>query len=371
MNGDKSICYVTFKDAILKTGSYKRTCRYHRIQKQEFSGEKLFPKGFCPHAYRVAYPYCLSLLYDSKYPSKNSLKSERSVKVRCPVCENNVETDIGIRFFFPYIIRKLKVAAIRFLQFLNIPAEYPDKDVLLRISRVKGECHLEFKERQVFKINIKNRKELCPASFYNLYPALLKWATGPQEDRQEKETVHCPDPYGVFYYITGKGINCEDFFSIKAEVIEESGQCAVGHKKGDSFKIEDVLPNNFCPLAFYSIYPYYLTLIHSGMFEWIKKGENVKVQCPKADGIIMEVKKKRMDNPGDSAVKVKVVEVIRDCPRGHEAGSTFDFDSRQQKLCFKAMAGLIPFKVDNRENKVYSCPGTDPINENYRVFKVE
>ena len=176
------ICGVSFSELKLKTGHYKRTCRYHRKPDQEFKGNHLYPQGCCPHLYLAVYPYALSLLYDAEYMQSDG-KADRKITTCCPSVINNVTVAVGIKWAFPYIVRRLKKAAIRTLQFLKIPAEYPDKNVLLRVIEVNGNCPLYIKKNDVFKFNLHNRQELCPASFYNLYPALLKCATGPKSNK--------------------------------------------------------------------------------------------------------------------------------------------------------------------------------------------
>lgn len=369
MTSIDSLCNMTFRTCSLKTGPHERNCRYHKMQGQEFSGDDLCPKGFCPHAFRIAYPYCLSLLYDSTYPSQSEPHPTRSIRIACPSSDQSVELTIGVRYTFPSMIRKLKNAAIRTLQFIGINGEYPDRDIILEVSRVTKTCPRGLTEGQSFLFNIWNRQELCPASFYSLYPILLKHVSlEPQSTYREDSLVHCPDPFGVYYHHrTGyNSWDCKDFLSRKADVIEERGKCPFGHREGDSFRLEDSVPQGFCLLAFYSIFPYYLTLIHSGRFEWVRRGEHVKVQCPKTDGVVMEIELVRQDALGQGTVRVTVINNKGSCPKGHNRGDSFEFDSQSQPFCFHAMAGLIPFNTNNRE--IYSCSGCD--STNHLLFKL-
>ena len=116
-----------------------------------------------------------------------------------------------------------------------------------------------------------------------------------------------------------------------------SGNMAVG--------IDESLPNGLCPLAFYSAFPYYLTLVHGGNFVWIKKGNPVKVQCPKADGVEMAIRLVRQGALGDGTVRLEVINIKGPCPRGHKIGDVFDLDSQKQSLPFRTIAALIPFKA--------------------------
>jgi uncharacterized repeat protein (TIGR04076 family) len=319
---------------------------------------------------RVAYPYCLSLLYDAASPTPCGSHSPLSLTVTCPSFHNNVEITITVQYTLPSVVRKLKRAAIRTFQFVGIDGEFPDKRITLEVSRVADRCPQGLKEGQTFQFNIWNRKELCPASFYALYPLLMKEMGMPPECAHSgKSTVHCPDPFGVSYRYEapGRSWDCRDYFSRKAEVIDGTGKCPLGHKRGDSFRIEDMLPGEFCPLAFYSIFPYYLTLIHSGRFEWVRIGEHVKVQCPKADGVEMEIALVRQMGLGQGVVHVRVINNLGACPKGYTHGDMFEFDSQNQPFCLHAIAGLIPFTTNETSQRTYtcSCP-TD-----YLVFQVE
>jgi uncharacterized repeat protein (TIGR04076 family) len=358
MNNDDSLCRITFKNFALKTAPHIRKCRYHRIQGQEFSGDDFLPRGFCPHALRIAYPYCLSLLCDATYPTGHELNQTPSLQVTCPSCQNRVDLTITIQYTLPSMVRKLKRAAIRTLQFMGIDGEFPDKRIILEVSRVTNRCPRGLKEGQSFLFNIWNRRELCPASFYAVYPILMQQMAIPQEGTQGGEgLVHCPDPFGVYYRYgaAGRGWDCRDYFSRKAEVVGGAGRCPLGHKRGDSFRIEGVLPSEFCPLAFYSIFPYYLTLIHSGRFEWVRRGEHVKVQCPKVAGVEMEIELVRRVGLEGGVVRVRVINSNEACPKGYTRGDTFEFDSQNQPFCLHAIAGLIPFTTNGMSERTYTC----------------
>lgn len=368
MNSSDFPCTITFDRFALTTGTYKRSCRYHRKQGQSFRGEDLLPKGLCPHAYRVAYPYCLSLLCDARYPRANGPDPQRTVQVRCPASEHSVELTLTVRFTLSAPVRMLKRLAIRTLQAVGIGGEYPDKDVLLEVSRVSKGCPQGLKEGQVFLFNIWNRKELCPASFYALYPILIQQPGHGQALQAENCLLPCPDPAGVFYRCTTGPVNwnCEHL-SLSASVVEERGTCPSGHRAGNAFSIEKMLPEGFCPLAFYAVFPYYQTLIHGGSFEWVKKGERVQVQCPKADGVVMDVELIHQASPGEGLVRARVLHNRGPCPQGLRQGDTFDLDSLHQHFCFEAMAGLIPFAGNNAPGRRYACCGAS----NYLLFQVE
>ncbi len=330
-----SICEIFLPRSPVKTAPYKNNCRYHRRQGQSFEHTRLVPEGCCPHLYRAAYPYCLSLMYDARYPLEPSGEPARSVEIRCPSGDNYVAVDISVRYVFPWFIRKLKVIAIRLLHVFNIAGEYPDRDILLKVKKVHGTCPQGLTEGRLFVFNRKDREELCPASFYAMYPALIRQPRDPAA--VNSGDVQCPDSEGPHYSVEGR-IVCEDFFDIKTEVTEKSGKCSL-----------EKLPHKFCPLAFYSVFPYYLTLIHGGRFEWVKKGNRVRVQCPRVDGVVMDVELSKKRSSRDGIVRVGIAGVKGRCPRGHAPGDTFDLDAQAQGVCFAAMAVAVPFASGIRE----------------------
>jgi len=370
MDQSKNSCAVDFDAFKLKTGPFSRSCRYHRSQGACFDGCSLCPKKMCPHLYRVAYPYSLSLLYDGIYPAGNGSPSMRSVICKCPSCDTSVEINIHVAYTLPFLVRKLKKAAIQTLQFVGIDGEFPDRNIILKVNRVAGHCPRGLVKGQSFRFNLWDKKELCPASFFNIYPILMASAEKIAEtNNTNRGVVNCPDPFGVFYEYGPESTpwNCEDFFSCKVRVAGESGMCTLGHKQGDCFTLEEHLPDGLCPLAFYSAYPYYLTLIHEGIFEWVRKGDNVKVECPRADGIMMEIKLVKKRRLGNGEVHVSIIKNKGSCPKRYHEGDTFVFDTDRQTFCYNAMAVLIPFKVRAVNNASYACSGC----ADFRSFVVE
>ena len=215
-----TICGAGLQYCELSTAPFSRPCRYHKIQSQEFHGQNLYPSGFCPHLYKTAYPYGLALLYDG-------MISGQFARVRCPSSTDSVELNIRVRYSLSPVLRYLKRIAIRFLQLIGIDGEYPDRDIVLEVSRVNGECPRGLKEGQLFLLNVNNRAELCPASFYAAYPGFIKSSIKQETTTGKKNMVHCPDPFGVHYETTDDVADCKDFVSAKLEVVSEHGNCRV------------------------------------------------------------------------------------------------------------------------------------------------
>jgi uncharacterized repeat protein (TIGR04076 family) len=324
----------------------------------------------CPHAYMVAYPYALALLYDAKFPGaeytvtgKNALTPESSVIISCPCTDNRITLRIRIQYTFPLLLRLLKKAAIRTLQTLGIDAEYPDKNVILDVVSVNGQCPQGMQKGKSYLFNIKDRKELCPASFYGAYPLFLRAAARGGECGEI--SVHCPDPFGVQYGDEGKYSYCDSISTKDARVDSVTGVCPRQHEKDSTFELKG--PQGMCPLAFYAVFPYYLTLIHNGNFEWVRKGDSVKVQCPKPGGVAMEVEPVEIDSHGIGIVRARIFKLERSCPLGHALGDSFLLDSRNQTLCFHAAATVIPVSFSPISDVPQLCVGSN----NSVIFKVK
>lgn len=66
----------------------------------------------------------------------------------------------------------------------------------------------------------------------------------------------------------------------------------------------DILPENFCILAFHSVYPYMKTLFAGGWFNWVNYNEYVIVNCPAPEGIAMYVKPTNNNAAGNFQLEI-------------------------------------------------------------------
>lgn len=345
---------MNIHDTALKTGPFCRTCRYHRKQGQSFMSDQLFPRGFCPHAYRAIYPYALALLYNAQYPANG--KGVRKVRVRCPGGGRYIEMDISIEYLYPGVLRMLKNAAILFLHKVNIAAEYPDKNVIIEVCDVKGNCRFDVAKGLRFKFNLFNRAELCPASFYALYPVLV--SSCGRETGHPQASAHCPDPSGVFYNIENRSFSCEDFLKkIKNAVEEEPVECRDKENTEKKYRYDEQI----CPLAFYAAFPYYWTYVHAGKFDWVKKNERVSVQCVHPGGIIMEIELIRFDGLGDGAIKAEIIKTGNDCAYGYRKGDSFVLDSSKQRTRYELLINGIAVSAVFEKTNDLPRPGVGAV----------
>lgn len=304
MKQPDTICSIDFGSPALTTRPFTRTCRYHKKQGQIFSGSDLLPHGLCPHAYNAAYAHCLALLYGGSYEADENHPVYETM-IACPSSHNTVLMKISMSFTLPYLLRKLKNILVRLFLLLGIPAEYPDKKVIIETADVQGSCPRGQTPGKRFLFNIWNRNELCPASFYAAHPLLMAKILTARTDAPSKTALfHCPDPRGVSYAGTAFDMRCELFFDPA-----------------------DTNPSTMCPLARYAVFPYYHTLMHGGRFEWLKKNEPVSVQCPHPEGVIMHASISGNKKPGAGTVRVSIKNIIKNCPKGHTPGMFFEFNT--------------------------------------------
>jgi len=144
-----------------------------------------------------------------------------------------------------------------------------------------------------------------------------------------------------------------DEIKIKQLPVSEEHACAF-HKKnknGKNYESSEILPHNMCPWLYHTLYPYYLTLLHGGKFDWNERGD-VQVGCPAAEGIDLVVKKR--DNDGTIhpditkdmkyAVYADVVKVNGECPSNHKVGDRFVFPTvwKEKFLCSAGYNHVFP-----------------------------
>ncbi len=181
----KSPCDFCSKGEI-KVAERLKPCFYHWFDNQQYSSRKLSPQGFCQAAYHAVYPYCLTLLY------QNDRAKKRSFRIRCPSTTAGVLMEVSSRKISPPLL-----AIKKFLEktgkFLYRPTSMPNRLVRIKIIEV-NHCPKRYFAGQVFKFNVWNPSEICPASFAQIYP----WLLGKQKDLPF--LFSCPDNEAITYF---------------------------------------------------------------------------------------------------------------------------------------------------------------------------
>ena len=92
----------------------------------------------------------------------------------------------------------------------------------------------------------------------------------------------------------------------------------------------DIVPAGLCPIAYYSIIPYWVSFKENAWFRWRRSKNDVVCQCPKPEGVVFLVKK----TGSGKTVEVEA-EVVSSgdgsCPCRHRAGQVFQI--KNELLC--------------------------------------
>lgn len=175
----KNICQ-TCQRLTIDTLSLGKICKYHKRAGQSYSGQQII-NGFCPHAFFVAYPYCLSLLYNGTI---------QSFDLSCPV--GAVQFRVT-RINCWNLAAKISLQLVKRVSRSFLPLDIEDWHIQMEVRKV-GECPLKLARRNKYYFNIRQLDYLCPASFYTLYPFFInKNNTG--------LLLACPDHQGMIYKI--------------------------------------------------------------------------------------------------------------------------------------------------------------------------
>jgi len=81
-----------------------------------------------------------------------------------------------------------------------------------------------------------------------------------------------------------------DRIRLVASIVSQNGTCNAGHKVGDEFDVSGATPSGMCPFAFYTIFPFLVTLQYGGSFPWEEEPDKSSVACPDpANPVVFEL----------------------------------------------------------------------------------
>jgi len=145
----------------------KNNCKYHRGINEIYKTSELAPEGLCPHLYYIAYPYCLSLLYEADF---SKMKDKDFIHAQCSGCPCNEECQFEVRRI--PLTKEIERNGIK-----------KNKEIIITI--LKSTCW--YKAGEIFKFNQgDDLTRICPAAFYCMYPYLIK-------PIKEPIKIQCPD----------------------------------------------------------------------------------------------------------------------------------------------------------------------------------
>lgn len=183
MNQKDNFCSM-FQRISIKTKKLGKLCKYHKRAAQIYDSENII-KNFCPHAFYTAYPHCLALLYNGRF-------AKNKIYLHCP-CNDGIVFEAR-----HYPAWNIALSLIyKFLKWLtekiSFPLDIEDWHIKLTVVKNKGGCPQNYQVGQIYEFNIRRLEELCPASFYQLYPFFISG--------DNKKVLHCPDHQGMSYLI--------------------------------------------------------------------------------------------------------------------------------------------------------------------------
>jgi len=83
-------------------------------------------------------------------------------------------------------------------------------------------------------------------------------------------------------------------YKVSIKVISQKGTCALEHKVGDQWVVEDKTPEGICLGAFDALFPYLQVLMYGGAFPWEDDPDMTTAACPDATNpVVFELRRLR------------------------------------------------------------------------------
>lgn len=296
----------------------KKGCGYCRSGKERYGAKGLTPDGMCSAAFYSAYPYALAMIYDARlaggaYPAP--------LRVACPAAEDPVILELRPRFRRLKFLRNLAERALRALGF---PKDAIDKDIVMEVVESSGKCAL-VKGRTVI-LKVPDIADLCPASFFSLYPQLSAGIPGP---------FICPDPASdIAYTVAGQGTGtaagcCRLTVDSSRFSLSSHGArgCPLSRPGQGAVPVDRLIPAGVCPALFAIAVPYLLTFQGGGYFKWRKDKFSVQAQCAHGKGpVAFEI---RVTDKSRTRFEISIQNAGSGCVYAHRAGQVFAVEPEQ------------------------------------------
>ena len=83
-------------------------------------------------------------------------------------------------------------------------------------------------------------------------------------------------------------------YEVLVRVVSQKGTCALGHKVGDEWVIEEKTPEGICSAAYNTLYPDIRVLMFGGALPWETDPDVATLACPDADNpVVFELRRLR------------------------------------------------------------------------------
>lgn len=130
---------------------------------------------------------------------------------------------------------------------------------------------------------------------------------------------------------------------------------------GDGFFLNSLKPDNLCPFAAHSLYPYFFGLKRGSWFRWSRSKDEVITQCPNPSACVAF----RVKRAKDGEISATVIALKGKCLAGHQEGEIFKLAESEknglpQKNCCDLNSAPLLVRVvsHSRACRYYKKPGT-------------
>lgn len=134
---------------------------------------------------------------------------------------------------------------------------------------------------------------------------------------------------------------CVDYSCLRIKVVDQKGSCPKGMSSGDTFKLDNLVPQGMCLAAFHSAIPYYITLANGGHFGWLKDRNAVVFQCPNPEAAV--AMKLSIQKAKDNQLLIEVIKTRGTCPQEMSPFKMFTLSKDNNLFCPKAIDALFPY----------------------------
>ncbi len=329
---------------LVATRGFSKKCGYCRRAGKKYDRQGLTPGGFCVDAMNAIYPFFLALLYDAQF--LQGAPVPEGLLVRCPNASS--PTLIGLSFKYKKLRPLLNILE-KFFRSIGFPKDAIDKTVFVEIVNENRECCHRLGQR--FMLKIPDTRQLCPASFFSLYPFIHLYARG-EKAKGASECLAldlaCPDPQSNVNYVAepfAKESQCPEtqamlkpccFYDVdlsKYKIVSQDGL-------GLEVTLDKIFPAGLCPTLMNVAIPYIITFQKGGYFKWRKDIHTVEAQCPNSESCVaFEI---RRDPSGAKPLSLVIKQVRGKCPKAHREGETYHFDF-SKIVCPYLFVRLFPY----------------------------
>ncbi len=331
----------------VSTRSFHKKCGYCKSAKVAVGREGVSPQGFCIDAFYAVYPYLLALLYDAKFDFRSGAKA---LVIRCP---NSASPSFIKVSFKRKKLKPLLNILEKTFRALGSPKDAIDKIMTAEVLHENKDCLMP--AGSGFALRIPDIRQLCPASFFSLYPFLYAHKKDPGAGLPQM-SFSCPDPKTCVTYevdtsavalakeaTPSVGLCCFEGGAIAYKLTATTAcgpSCPTQGNNEKEVALDKILPAGLCSTLLNVAVPYILTLRQGGYFKWRMDSHTVEAQCPHPLApVVFEVKRDGRDR---QKISLLIKKAHPSCPRCHREGEVFELDPSGQ-LCLHLFARLFPY----------------------------